>query len=103
SHPGAGERSPPLGRGHRAHRMDQPQCALAGHRRRRPGRDVRDEGASALTLAAPQAFFGSVRAGLLGPTLSDGEVSGCNAVLGALATWPAAWAAYGLATAYHET
>lgn len=54
-------------------------------------------------LAKPEAFFAKVRAGLLGPTLSAGEVDGCNAILTATATWPLAWVADGLATAYHET
>jgi hypothetical protein len=50
-------------------------------------------------------FFADLRTGLLGPTLSESEVGGTNAVVTALgdAGWPLSWAAYGLATAYHET
>lgn len=48
-------------------------------------------------------FFDAVRDGILGPGLSSGEVSGCQAILAAAAGLPAAQAAYMLATAYHET
>jgi putative chitinase len=51
----------------------------------------------------PERFFAALRAGLLGPELSQGEVDGVNAILAACAGWPLAWTAYGLATAYHET
>lgn len=51
----------------------------------------------------PETFFAKVREGLLGPTLNQGEVDGCNAILAACAAWPEDWIAYGLATAYHET
>lgn len=56
-----------------------------------------------MTLAVPASFFGSLRGGLLGPTLEQTEVEGCNALLDACAGWPLAWTAYALATAYHET
>ncbi|MGL4975979.1 MAG: glycoside hydrolase family 19 protein [Bosea sp. (in: a-proteobacteria)] len=48
-------------------------------------------------------FFAELRKGLLGPTLSQDEVSGCGAVLDAMAGLPPSWTAYALATAYHET
>jgi putative chitinase len=48
-------------------------------------------------------FYDAVRRGLLGPTLSPDEVSGCAAILSAMAAAPLAWTAYALATAYHET
>lgn len=48
-------------------------------------------------------FFKGVRAGLLGPTLSQDEVDGCNAILDAMAGSPLAHCAYALATAYKET
>lgn len=48
-------------------------------------------------------FFSSVRAGLLGPTLSTDEVTGCERILDAMLGAPLAWTAYALATAYHET
>lgn len=48
-------------------------------------------------------FFDSVRAGILGPTLSPDEVLGCEAILAAMRGTPIGWAAYALATAWHET
>jgi hypothetical protein len=48
-------------------------------------------------------FFDAVRKGLLGPTLSPGEVSGCSAIMAAMSGTPIAWTAYALATAYKET
>ncbi|MDP9412773.1 MAG: hypothetical protein M3Q08_01500 [Pseudomonadota bacterium] len=53
----------------------------------------------------PPAFFQSLRKGILRPTLSKQEVDGCNAILAAIGAdgWPGSWAAYALATAYHET
>jgi putative chitinase len=51
----------------------------------------------------PERFFDALRAGLLGPSLSQEEVDGCNAILTACAGWPLSWTAYALATAYHET
>lgn len=54
-------------------------------------------------MTSEARFFDAVRAGLLGPTLSPGEVSGCSAILTAMAGTPLAWTAYALATAYKET
>ncbi len=51
----------------------------------------------------PAPFFASLRAGLLGPTLSKNEIGGCNAILAAMAGAPLAHCAYALGTAYHET
>ena len=51
----------------------------------------------------PKPFFASLRAGLLGPTLSKNEVTGCDAILAAMSGAPLAHCAYALATAYHET
>lgn len=48
-------------------------------------------------------FFQSVRKGILGPKLEPGEVSGCEAILDAMAGVSVAHCAYALATAYHET
>ena len=48
-------------------------------------------------------FFDTVRSTVLGPALDNNEVSGCNAILEAMEGFPLAWAAYALATAYHET
>ena len=56
-----------------------------------------------MSLHNPDAFFAKVRAGLLGPTLSYIEVSGCEAILAAMEGLPISWAAYALATAYLET
>lgn len=54
-------------------------------------------------LADAQAFFKVVREKF--GALSQEQVEGFNALLQAMgaATWPIAWTAYGLATAYHET
>lgn len=54
-------------------------------------------------LSSPDAFFSALRASL-GP-LNQSQVDGFNRLLGAMgaARWPLAWAAYGLATAWHET
>lgn len=49
------------------------------------------------------AFFKSVRAGILGPTLDDDEVAGCEGILNAAVGLPIGWVAYILGTAYHET
>ncbi len=57
-----------------------------------------------LTNAA--AFFDRVRQrDLLGPVLTQSEVEGCDHKLAAFsaARWGVGWAAYGLATSYHET
>lgn len=56
-----------------------------------------------MSLATPAAFFDAMRTGLLGPTLSATEVSGCTAILTAMDGCPLGWTAYALATAYHET
>lgn len=56
-----------------------------------------------MTLRAEAAFFAAARAGVLGPTLSQDEVDGCNAILDAADGLPISWAAYMLATAFHET
>lgn len=48
-------------------------------------------------------FFDFLRGGLLGPTLSQEEVEGCEAVLAAMTGAPLADCAYALATAFHET
>lgn len=50
-----------------------------------------------------EVFFDILRKGLLGPTLDKGEVSGCDAILDAMAGAPLSHTAYALATAYHET
>jgi hypothetical protein len=48
-------------------------------------------------------FFSSVRAGILKPTIEPNELSGCEAILDAMAGTPLSHCAYALATAYHET
>lgn len=48
-------------------------------------------------------FFDEMRKGLLGPTLSDDEVKGCEAILNTFEGCPVSYKAYALATAYHET
>ena len=52
-------------------------------------------------LADPKAFFADLRT-MLGP-LKQSQVDGFNALLNAMRGWPVSWAAYGLATAWHET
>ncbi|WP_374657405.1 hypothetical protein [Phenylobacterium sp.] len=62
--------------------------------------------ARARGLVEPALFFDRVRSRPpLGPTLSQGEVAGCERILTACAAagFPLAWAAYALATAVHET
>lgn len=57
-------------------------------------------------LHSPAAFFDHVRAHPpLGPILTRDEVAGCERILGACGEedFPPSWAAYALATAYHET
>lgn len=56
---------------------------------------------AAHALADPAAFFAKVRAGL--GALDQDQVDGFNALLAAMAAWPVSWAAYALATAWHET
>ena len=50
-----------------------------------------------------EAFFAEVRKGILAPTLTPDEVSGCEAIMDAMAGLPRSWCAYALGTAYHET
>lgn len=59
-----------------------------------------DAGVHALT--DPDAFFASVRSGF-GPLNDVAQVAGFNFLLGAMKAWPVEWAAYGLATVWHET
>lgn len=55
-------------------------------------------------LASPAVFFNAIRASkALGPTLTQDEVSGCEAICAACEGLPVAWAAYALATAVVET
>lgn len=56
-----------------------------------------------MSLANAPAFFSAMKAGLLGPTLSQGEVDGCNSILAAMDGTPLSWTAYAFATAYRET
>ena len=49
------------------------------------------------------AFFNACRAGVMGPTLDQNEVSGAKAILAAPPGTPVSWCAYALATAWHET
>ena len=50
-----------------------------------------------------RAFFDLCRRGVMGPTLDDNEVSGCQVILDAMAGTPISHCAYALATAWHET
>jgi len=48
-------------------------------------------------------FFDACRAGIMGPTLDNDEVTGSARILEAMAGAPISWCAYALATAWHET
>jgi putative chitinase len=52
-------------------------------------------------MTNPAAFFLKVREAF--GALNQGQVDGINALLAAMERWPITWAAYGLATAWHET
>ena len=54
-------------------------------------------------MKRPSKFFDACRAGIMGPELDNNEVSGANAILEACVGLPVAWAAYALATSFHET
>lgn len=55
-------------------------------------------------LADPSTFFTELRKSkAMGPTLSEEEVSGCEAIVAACKPWRLSWTAYGLATAHLET
>lgn len=57
------------------------------------------------SLHNPKAFFDALRTSKLLGMLDQGEVDGINNMLGEFgkANWPISYAAYGLATAFHET
>lgn len=48
-------------------------------------------------------FFDVCRKGIMGPTLTNNEVQGSEAILSAMQGVPRSWCAYALATAWHET
>ncbi|MBI1213608.1 MAG: hypothetical protein GC190_19290 [Alphaproteobacteria bacterium] len=55
-------------------------------------------------LGNASAFYSAIRASqLFGAVFSQDEFEGCEQVLKAVSGMPTAWAAYCLATAYHET
>lgn len=55
-------------------------------------------------LGNPKAFYDALRASkVLGATLEQGEVEGCEAILRACIGWPVSWAADALATGVVET
>jgi putative chitinase len=57
-----------------------------------------------LGLSSPTAFYDALRvAKVLGVSLEQTEVDGCEAILRACTGWPLSWAAYALATADIET
>lgn len=53
------------------------------------------------SLRDPAAFFQGVKA--VTGSLTQSQVDGLNYLLKAMERWPVEWAAYGLATSYHET
>lgn len=50
-----------------------------------------------------QSFFDHCRNGVMGPTLTQDEVTGAKSILAAMEGLPLSWCAYALATAWHET
>lgn len=54
-------------------------------------------------MQRPADFFNHLRDGLMGPTLEQDEVAGCNVILTAMTGLPISYVAYALATAWHET
>lgn len=56
-------------------------------------------------LLDPAQFFGGIRPAVFGGKLTQPQVDGVTILLDAMgaAGWPVAWAAYGFATAAHET
>jgi hypothetical protein len=52
---------------------------------------------------SPAKFFDSCRAGIMGPTLDNDEVSGASAILAAMDGAPLSWTADALGTAWLET
>ncbi len=52
---------------------------------------------------SPAKFFDSCRAGVMGPTLDNDEVTGANAILSAMDGAALSWTAYALGTAWLET
>lgn len=56
-----------------------------------------------MAMGDKEAFFKSVRSGILGPKLEDNEVTGCEAILTAMEGAPLSHCAYALATAFKET
>lgn len=67
------------------------------------GRWRRHQAPNPSALSDAQAFFKAVREKF--GALDQSQVDGFNALLQAMGTasWPSAWVAYGLATAWHET
>lgn len=56
-----------------------------------------------MNIANPSLLFFQMRTGLFNGHMTQTQVDGVNALLGALGSWPMAWLAYGLATAHWET
>ena len=56
-------------------------------------------------LTDPKAFYAALRSSLFKGGISQSQLDGIEALLVAMgsASWPIAWAAYGIETAYHET
>jgi hypothetical protein len=85
--------------------LERPDSDAAPAPAQQQDRPIRAPAAASAWLADPAAFFAAARHGVLGPVLSQDEVDGCTITLKACAAarWPVSWAAYGLATKYHET
>ena len=50
-----------------------------------------------ITQEGKAAFFASMRKGILGPTLDNDEVQGCEAILATMTGLRLSWCAYALA------
>ena len=56
-----------------------------------------------MTLTNPAGFYSAARKTVMGPRIEQNEVDGCNIILRFCEGLPISWAAYALATAWHET
>lgn len=82
--------------------------ALANHPAREEEPDVATPAEQTLPIGKRAtldraAFFEHLRAPIFGGRISQDQVTGCEAILDAMAGEPISWCAYALATARHET
>lgn len=79
--------------------------ALAANWEKRSGAGLAGAGAAAAQATNEKPLFDSLRSTLFRGGLAQEQIDGIHALLAAMieARWPLAYAAYGFATAYHET